>query len=51
MFFGFMHGSGQAGSVKWNTVAGKLIGFLPFFLSYQLAFDVFFCFATFVLGL
>jgi hypothetical protein len=41
-FLAFMEGSGRAGRLHWDTVAGKAITLLPLFLSYDRWFDAVF---------
>lgn len=48
-FMAFMRGSGQVGSIQWNTLSGKLIGALPLVLSYDYKLDIFLAAATFVI--
>jgi hypothetical protein len=50
-FIAFMHGTGHVGALVWNTISGKVIGFMPLFLTYQLQFDAFFCLAILLLAM
>ncbi len=40
LFFGFMRGGGQMGSIVANTMRGKVIGLLSVFRSYATGFDL-----------